>query len=429
MKKTIALFLAFTMAAGALAGCARSAKPEPEESQPEESAYVYTNGEYKARYSVPALDRTLDFMTITVENDVITIKDYGMKEMESGSASSDSSSGESSEAASSESSAADSSAASGDASATEHEVNAAEAAKSILDEYNAVGGDVEKMEIVDGSEEHFYRFQRMMRALLSRAEKGEPSEFLLGKYADGDYESTMPSPNADGWTEFLKVTVKDGQISSMTYDAKKGADSAALITADAELNKGENKPSEIYPAVAKSFTDAGEDIAQMLSPSGGGEQTKTFGKLMTPLLVSMISGGEQKITASRFVDGVYKAQFKDFDADGWKEAVTLSIRNGEVTVKEFYAISKADEKKRITDDAELNAKWKEADGTDWKTASDALVESFKKSGNDVTKVDNVAGATIASNNFKLLVGQILMTTALEGDNKEVLQIDRYTPAA
>lgn len=69
----------------------------------------------------------------------------------------------------------------------------------IVDEFNAVGHDVEKMELIEGTDEHFYRFQRMVREALEAAKTGDTQEIKLGKYADGDYEAVMPEFNAAGW--------------------------------------------------------------------------------------------------------------------------------------------------------------------------------------------------------------------------------------
>lgn len=418
MKKILTLLLAVTLVVGSLAACKRNEPVPDASSQPDKPATVYTDGTYSVVYSVPALDRTLDYMTVTVANDVFTIDDYGMKESGDMPVVSDAASAD---AAVSEAPAAVD-AASGDVVPTEHEATAAEYAKDIQSSFES-SSKIEDMEIIEGAEEHTYRFQRMMRVVNTLAKAGEKTSETLGRYADGSYESTMPSANLEGWTEFVKVSVKDGEVSTMDYNAMMGDDAATLITEDTELNKADPKPSDFYPQIVKNFTEAGDDLTKMLAPTGGGEATKNFSKLMKPLLVNMVAGGETKIAASRYTDGEYKAQFKDFDQTGWKEFVVLNIKNGEVTIKEFDAISKADETKLKSEDNDLAGKMEEKTGMTFSRAVDKLIESLAGAKNDVTKVDNVAGATMSSNGFKLLVGQILATTAVEGDNNETLIVE------
>lgn len=414
MKKYLAMLLAATMTIGSLAACSRN-QPDPEPAPEEKPAYLYQNGDYSVSYTVPALDRTLDYLTVSITDDVITIKEYGMKESES--------MGSTSSAPADDTTSAPAEATSS-AEPTEHEAAAEQAAAKILDAYDDAEQKIEQMKAVKDAEEHTYRFMRMMRTALSRAKSGDTAPVSLGKYADGKYESIMPDANSDGWKEYIRLTVADGEIASIEFDAMQQDNPTALITTDEKLNKEETKPSEYYPQIAKNFTEAGDDLTKMLSPTGGGEATKNFGKLMRPLLIQMISGGETKITASRYMDGTYKAQFKDFDTHGWKEYVVLDIQNGVVTVREFDAFHKTDEKKLKSDDDVLAVQMDEKTGTSFFKAVSDMIDSWEQAGNDVTKVDNIVGATVSTNSFKLLIGQILATTAIEGDIQKPLEVER-----
>lgn len=282
---------------------------------------------------------------------------------------------------------------------------------------------MEAMKPVDDSaQEHFYRFQRMMREILDAAKKGNTTPIQLDKYADGNYKVTASEPDVDGWTPYVELTVKNGVISSITYDALKDG---KKITEDTEANAGENKPSAYYPEIAKNFSEGGEDLTKLFAPTGGGLATKSFIKLMTPVLANMISGGPQEITAPKYVNGTYKAEFTDFDESGWKSYVVVQINNDKVTVKEFDAANKeTDTYKRSMDD-ELNKKMKETTGTYTYPEAVAQIEkNFEAAGGDPLAVDNVAGATVSSNDFKQLVGAILNMSALEGDTGDTLQVER-----
>ncbi len=429
MKKIIALLLASTLMLGTFTACNRNPEPDSSSSSSQQSATVYQDGTYSVKFSVPAQDRTLDYLTVTIKSDDITIDEYGCKEDTAAPASSDASSA----AVSSEPAVSDVSSPEADTSATEAEKKAADHSQDILDTYEEMDRDLDTLqsEPVKGAEEHSYRFVRMMRTVLKQAKSGETSPVELGQYADGDYESVMPDFNEDGWKEFIHLTVKDGNIDTMDYNARSKEDNAKLITEDPQLNKedSEASPSKYYPEIVQNYKDCGYDLTQLGAPESGAEATREFKKLLTPLLSSMMSGGSPDIVASRFFDGTYKAEYADFDEYGWKETVTVKIKNGKVEVTNFDAISKEDEKKRKSDDEDYAAKMKEKAGTTLVEAFDKLVKNFESADNDVTKIENVAGATVSSNDFKLLVGQILATAARYGATKEPLQVGRMAADA
>ena len=429
MKKIIALLLASTLMLGTFTACNRNPEPDSSSSSSQQSATVYQDGTYSVKFSVPAQDRTLDYLTVTIKSDDITIDEYGCKEDTAAPASSDASSA----AVSSEPAVSDVSSPESDTSATEAEKKAADHSQDILDTYEEMDRDLDTLqsEPVKGAEEHSYRFVRMMRTVLKQAKSGETSPVELGQYADGDYESVMPDFNEYGWKEFIHLTVKDGNIDTMDYNARSKEDNAKLITEDPQLNKedSEASPSKYYPEIVQNYKDCGYDLTQLGAPESGAEATREFKKLLTPLLSSMMSGGSSDIVASRFFDGTYKAEYADFDEYGWKETVTVKIKNGKVEVTNFDAISKEEEKKRKSDDEDYAAKMKEKAGTTLVEAFDKLVKNFESADNDVTKIENVAGATVSSNDFKLLVGQILATAARYGATKEPLQVERMAADA
>ncbi|MCI8755367.1 MAG: hypothetical protein HFG18_02125 [Oscillospiraceae bacterium] len=402
MKKLLALFLASALILG-MAACGD--RKQGEESSSESSSLgaakdsILTDtslkdGEYKAVYKTMALDRTIDSLTVKIEKGDVSVSDYSCKE-ESGEGSSD---------------------------GTEAEMKASKAAELILDSYKAADGDFNAMEPVDDSaQEHFYRFQRMMREITAAAKDGKTDTIELGKYADGTYKATAAQPDLQGWTPYVEVVVADGNISSITYDALKDG---AKITEDTESNAGENKPSAYYPEIVKSFSEGGEDLTKLFAPTGGGLATKSFVKLMTPVMASMVSGGEKEFTAPKYVNGTYRAEFTDFDADGWKAYLVLQIYNDKVTVQEFDAIQKDTEALRSQDN-ELSQKMKESTGTyDFPEAVKQISKNFDKADGDPFAVENVVGATISSNDFKQLAGSILAMSAVEGDTGDTLQVER-----
>lgn len=434
MKKVVSLLLVSTLLIGALSACKRNEpEPEPAPPKPTEPTYAYQGGEYSVSYAVPALDRTLDYLTISIHNDDITILEAGCKEDVSLPVSLEKTS--SSEGASAlaepsvpaEPASSDAASEASSVGESEYEAKANAQMKDIVAEYDAVEGELERMEPVEGAEEHTYRFMRMMRTALKSAKAGDHTPVKLGKYEDGSYEAAVPSSNASGWRDYIRLTVKDGLITDIDFNAQKEEDPSILITDDPDLNKegAADSPAVYYPAIAKSFTDSNENLDSLSVPTGGATAAKTFQKLMKPLLASMISGGETHITAPRYVDGTYKAQMKEFDEHGWKDYVVVQIHSDKVSVKEFDAISKEDENKLKSQDAEMTAQMEEKTGITPETYTKELRSNLDAADGDPIEMDSVAGATVSSNNFRLLVGQILATAAVNGDAEKTLEVDAF----
>lgn len=407
MRKLLALMLASALVIGGLAACNKEKDTSSSDGTDISSSQTdiespYKDGEYKATYKTMALDRTVDFITVKVEGGKPEITEYSCRE-EAGPAE------EGGETAASS------------GAATEAETKARAAMKDILNNYNEVNGKLDQMELQDTTAaEHYYRFQRMMREVLGAAEKGKTGEIMLGKYMDGTYKVTAPEENAQGWTPYIEATVTDGTISAITYDALKDG---KKITEDTEANAAESKPSEYYAQIAKNFTSGGEDLTKLSSPSGAGLATRGFVKLMTPLQNHMISGADKEFTAPLYLDGTYKAQFSDFNEDGWKEYVVLKIFNGKVTVEEFDAVDP--DKKLRSENAEVNKQIQESTGTyTFQEIQERLDKNLTAAGGDPLAIETVAGATISTNNFKRLAGEILYTTAREGKTDEVLEVER-----
>lgn len=76
-------------------------------------------------------------------------------------------------AAPSEPASSDASSEAAPAGESEYEAKANAQMKDIVAEYEAVEGDLERMEPVEGAEEHTYRFMRMMRTALKFAKAGD----------------------------------------------------------------------------------------------------------------------------------------------------------------------------------------------------------------------------------------------------------------
>lgn len=427
MKKLLASLLACMLVVSAFSGCGKdkdkntsSSEAEPGQSQVEDGKMK--DGEYTAVYSDPAIDRTIDQLTVTVTDGVLKITEYVAKEDLSAAAADPTVPEASSSQAASSSAAASSTTSTDTEAGTNTDLAVREHLLEILDAYESVGSDIEQMRPVEKAEEHTYRFIRMMRELTAAAKKGDTAPLKLGKYADGTYKATMPEPNTAGWTDYVEVTVKDGAIASITFDATKDG---KKITEDTEANAAAPKPSEYYPAIVEAFTAAAGDLTKTFPPSGGALAVTAFSKLMTPTLANMTSGGAQQVAVPKYIDGTYKAEFTDFDENGWKDFVVVEVHDDIVSLVQFDSVHKDDEKKKRSSDQALSDKMKESTGTySYKEMGEELSLRLEKVNGDPMKVENIAGATVSTNSMKQLVAEILATTACDGATDEVLQVER-----
>jgi major membrane immunogen (membrane-anchored lipoprotein) len=124
---------------------------------------------------------------------------------------------------------------------------------------------------------------------------------------------------------------------------------------------------------------------------------------------AMSSSGTRS-TEVVYKDGDYKVEAKDFDDNGWKEYVEVTVANGKITKVNYNAVNKDNQLK--TDDEEYKTNMEKSQGTYpekyTKDLADQLVDHQK-----VSEVDAVTGATHSSDNFKKLATAAL-TQAEEG---------------
>lgn len=139
--------------------------------------------------------------------------------------------------------------------------------------------------------------------------------------------------------------------------------------------------------------------------------------LSLTVLFSACSGNKSG-TSAQFKDGEYKAEFKDYDARGWKDYVTVTVSGGKITVVDYDMLNKDDGRKKSEDQNYAKAYPENGEFVKpseyTKQLEDALIEK-----QDVEKVDIIATATTSSESFKKLVSA-LKTNMLRGKTDTVI---------
>ena len=127
---------------------------------------------------------------------------------------------------------------------------------------------------------------------------------------------------------------------------------------------------------------------------------------------------ESQIVSTTLTDGTYRAEFKDFDSNGWKEYVEVSVVDGELNEVVFDSVNEKSELK--SEDESYKAEMERMVGTYPAKYNKDLINQFIESGK-VTAVDIVAGATESTGNFKTLIIEAMENAATGNTEVEIVE--------
>ena len=128
---------------------------------------------------------------------------------------------------------------------------------------------------------------------------------------------------------------------------------------------------------------------------------------------------ESQISSAALVDGTYRAEFKDFDANGWKDYVEVSVVDGELNEVVFDSVNE-DGTKLKSEDESYKVEMEQMVGTYPAKYNKDLINQFIESGK-VTGVDIVAGATESTGNFKTLIIEAMTNAASGNTETEIVE--------
>ncbi|MDO5601271.1 MAG: FMN-binding protein [Oscillospiraceae bacterium] len=108
-------------------------------------------------------------------------------------------------------------------------------------------------------------------------------------------------------------------------------------------------------------------------------------------------------SAPSYTDGSYHAEFQNFDSNGWKEFIDVTIKDGKPEKVVMDAVNQAGDLKSA--DQEYNDLMKNySDTYPAKFYQDLATQFLERQ--DPAKIDAVAGATLSSDNFKKLLAEL-----------------------
>ena len=134
---------------------------------------------------------------------------------------------------------------------------------------------------------------------------------------------------------------------------------------------------------------------------------------MLVLALSLLAG-----CGTSYQDGLYHAEFKDYDSHGWKEYVDVQVADNKVTVLTFDGVNADGAKK--SEDEDYRASMEPVKGTYPEKFYADITNQYLESGN-LKDVTTVAGATVSTDNFKLLMSAL--EANMKNGNTDTVVVD------
>ena len=394
MKRTISLCLGAALLAGVLAGCTGEEEPSSAQAR-------YRDGSYTARFDTAGEDGYTAYAAVTVENDVVTVTGFDGENAAG-------------EKRSADSALADEMAQASPENLPEPMTPALAGAEAIR-QFDAAGGDPEAMRFVAGAPEYGEDLRVLVQAVLDGPASdpdGTAAEVTVPWYADGEYRVEVAEFDLSGYKEYVVLTVSGGVPAVTEFDGYD--EDGALRSADTEINP--TVPySESVPALVDSF-NAGGTVESIETVTGATESSDAFRLLVERALENAHARGPAEdavdVTGDGdgLRDGVYRAEMADFE-NGWKDCLTAAVYRGEVQILELDSENEAGDRKST------DSGFADAPAGDPKAYLQRIVDAYYNADGDLAGMVNIAGATVSTNNFKLMLGELLGSNMLTGDTE------------
>ena len=244
---------------------------------------------------------------------------------------------------------------------------------------------------------------------LEKEEKVSDEE-LLKELKDGTYEAKADAPDNNGFTDVVTVTVKDGKIAEVNWEAV-GADGStkSVLSENGEYVMTEDGLTwkEQAEALAKAVVEN-----QSLSFLNLDEQGKTDAVSGVSISIGGFTALAEKclkeaagITQTlELKDGTYEAKAEAADNNGFIDQVTMTVADGKITEVNWEAVGEDGSKKSVL--SENGEYVMTEDGLTWKEQAEALASALIENQsldflqvNEQGKTDAVSGVSISVGGF------------------------------
>ena len=266
---------------------------------------------------------------------------------------------------------------------------------------------------------------------MSLEKEGKVSdEELLKELKDGTYEAKADAPDNNGFTDVVTVTVKDGKIAEVNWEAV-GADGStkSVLSENGEYVMTEDGLTwkEQAEALAKAVVEN-----QSLSFLNLDEQGKTDAVSGVSISIGGFTALAEKclkeaagITQTlELKDGTYEAKAEAPDNNGFTDQVTMTVKDGKITEVNWEAVGEDGSKKSVL--SENGEYVMTEDGLTWKEQAEALANALIENQsldflqvNEQGKTDAVSGVSISVGGFISLAEKCMNEAAGVEEKEEV----------
>ena len=256
---------------------------------------------------------------------------------------------------------------------------------------------------------------------LEKEEKVSDEE-LLKELKDGTYEAKADAPDNNGFTDVVTVTVKDGKIAEVNWEAV-GADGStkSVLSENGEYVMTEDGLTwkEQAEALAKAVVEN-----QSLSFLNLDEQGKTDAVSGVSISIGGFTALAEKclqeaagiVQTLELKDGTYEAKAEAADNNGFTDVVTMTVADGKITEVNWEAVGEDGSKKSVL--SENGEYVMTEDGLTWKEQAEALANALIENQsldflqvNEQGKTDAVSGVSISIGGFTALAEKCLKEAA------------------
>ena len=244
---------------------------------------------------------------------------------------------------------------------------------------------------------------------LEKEEKVSDEE-LVKELKDGTYEAKADAPDNNGFTDVVTVTVKDGKIAEVNWEAV-GADGStkSVLSENGEYVMTEDGLTwkEQAEALAKAVVEN-----QSLSFLNLNEQGKTDAVSGVSISIGGFTALAEKclqeaagiVQTLELKDGTYEAKAEAADNNGFTDVVTVTVKDGKIAEVNWEAVGADGSTKSVL--SENGEYVMTEDGLTWKEQAEALANALIENQsldflqvNEQGKTDAVSGVSISVGGF------------------------------
>lgn len=282
----------------------------------------------------------------------------------------------------------------------------------IIESFTVSESNPAEMDFVAGATQSYKSFKVLYGELYEQnMQSGNFDTLYVPYYADGVYKAAYPTYDMRGYSEFLELNVSAGVPTVTAADARNAQ--GEVKTANDALKPPVNL-ADVYTAlIAQANAPTAVEKTEVAGATSTMEQ---FAELHSAALDAAHYRTANDFILPKYKDGTYRAEMAQYDNHGYKDYIVIEIKSGYITVTELGSINENGDLK--TADTTLFEEYK-AGNPNALTAEEynqKIIKSFNSAALSVLDMENVAGATISANNFKIMLGQLLYYNAAHGNH-------------